>query len=290
LEKFRGAVSRSADLCILPNEKRLQEFVQKTGRTKSTELVWNVPSVEEVRPEKRPGKSAGPLRLFYGGSLSRERLPWAVLQVILGFGGTVRLDLVGYPNYDDRDYPEAIRAADAGKGTLTYHGTLPQRSDLFRIMEQCEAALCLMPMRSRYSGMEQMVGASNKPFDAMARGLAVVISDLPAWTSMYLEEGKDEAGAGGDPGCRIPDAGEKSNAKGTMSKDARNPEFRVPDPGKGYGVAIDPESGESIRAGLDWMLKNREELWEMGERGRQKIQKEWNYEKMFIKVAGDLSS
>jgi len=247
-------VGRSADLCILPNEKRLQEFVQKTGRTKPTELVWNVPSLEEVGPAKRPGNLAGPLRLFYGGSLSRERLPWAVLQVILGFGGTVRLDLVGYPNYDDRDYPEAIRAADEGRGVLRYHGTLPQRGDLFRVMDECEAALCLMPMRSRYSGMEQMAGASNKPFDAMGRGLAVVISDIPDWKKLYLPGENREGGKG----------------------------YWISD--MGYGIAINPESGESIRAGLEWMLNNREKLWEMGERGRQKIQKEWNYEKMFAPV------
>ena len=258
--------------------------MRKTGRTKPTELVWNVPSLEEVGPEKRPANLAGPLRLFYGGSLSQERLPWSVLQVILGFRGRVRLDVVGYANYEDVDYPATIREADAGMGIVRYHGALPERRDLFRVMEECEAALCLMPTRSRYVGMQTMAGASNKPFDAMARGLAVVISDLPAWTSMYLEEQKEESGAGGDPGCRIPDAGEKSNAKGTMSKDARNPEFRVPEPGKGYGVAIDPESGESIRAGLQWMLGNREKLWEMGERGRQKIQKEWNYERMFQPV------
>ena len=277
-------MARSADLCILPNGKRLQEFVRKTGRTKPTELVWNVPSLEEVGPEKRPVNPAEPLRLFYGGSLSRERLPWAVLQAILEFGGKVRLDLVGYPNYEDRDYPEAIRAADEGKGVLCYHGTLPQRGDLFRVMDECEAALCLMPLRSRFAGMEQMAGASNKPFDAMARGLAVVISDLPAWTSMYLEERKEEAGVGRDAGFRIPDAEEVSGANERMSKDPRNPEFRIPDPGKGYGIAIDPESGESIRGGLEWMLRNREKLWEMGERGRQKIQNEWNYKRLFQPV------
>jgi glycosyltransferase involved in cell wall biosynthesis len=210
--------------------------------------------LEEVGPEKRPGNLAGPLRLFYGGSLSRERLPWAVLQVILGFGGKVSLDLVGYPNYEDRDYPDAIQTADEGRGVLRYHGALPQRGDLFRVMDECEAAFCLMPMRSRYSGMEQMAGASNKPFDAMARGLAVVVSDIPDWKRLYLP-------------------GENHNC---------GKEYWISD--VGYGIAINPECEESIRGGLEWMLGNREKLWEMGERGRQKIQKEWNYERMFAPV------
>ena len=49
----------------------------------------------------------------------------------------------------------------------------------------------------------------------------------------------------------------------------------------GYGIAINPESGESIRTGLEWMLENREKIWEMGERGRQQIKEKWNYEAIF---------
>ena len=141
--------------------------------------------------------------------------------------------------------------SDGGKGVLNYHGPLPLRADLFRLMEECEAALCLMPMRSRYSGMEQMAGASNKPFDAMARGLAVVVSDIPEWKKLYLPGNNHDSGKG----------------------------YWISD--MGYGIAINPESQESIQERLEWMLNNREELWEMGERGRQKIKREWNYEKMF---------
>ncbi|NCY22152.1 hypothetical protein EBX31_09395 [bacterium] len=58
----------------------------------------------------------------------------------------------------------------------------------------------------------------------------------------------------------------------------------------GYGIAINPESGESVRAGLEWMLSNRDKLWEMGERGRQKIQSEWNYERLFQPVLKKMRS
>ena len=127
-------------------------------------------------------------------------------------------------------------------------------------MDPCEVALCLMPLQSSYAGMQTMAGASNKPFDAMARGLAVVVSDLEEWKSIYLGIGDREE--------RIEES----------------PKFRIPESGKGYGIAINPESRESIRAGLEWMLVNRVKLWEMGERGREKIQNEWNYEKAFSPV------
>jgi len=128
--------------------------------------------------------------------------------------------------------------------------------------------------------MEQMAGASNKPFDAMARGLAVVVSDFSEWRHIYLGIGDWPAQTYPCPsGTLAPEMKEYPLTRGDCEQGIEeSPKFRIPEPGKGYGIAINPESGESIRAGLEWMLNNREKVWEMGERGRQKIQKEWNYE------------
>jgi hypothetical protein len=129
-----------------------------------------------------------------------------------------------------------------------------------------------MPISSADINLVKMVGASNKPFDAMARGLAVVVSDLPRWTELYLDENTTEAGGG------RREAGRESET--CQSTDV----FRIPETGKGYGIAIKPESRESIRSGLEWMLENREKLWEEGERGRQKIRDSWNYECAFLPI------
>ena len=37
--------------------------------------------------------------------------------------------------------------------------------------------------------MQNMVGASNKPFDYMACGLPLLVTDLPEWTSTFVEPG-----------------------------------------------------------------------------------------------------
>ena len=37
--------------------------------------------------------------------------------------------------------------------------------------------------------MSHMAGASNKPFDYMAAGLALLVSDLPDWTRMFVDPG-----------------------------------------------------------------------------------------------------
>ena len=134
------------------------------------------------------------------------------------------------------------------------------RYKMLKIADTCDAAICLYTSRGKNINFKNMVGAANKPFDAMARGLAVVVSDLEEWKRLYLPGKKLERGNG----------------------------YWISD--MGYGIAINPESRESIRAGLEWMLANREKLWEMGERGRLKIETTWNYGSMFRQVAQRLEN
>ena len=90
-----------------------------------------------------------------------------------------------------------------------------------------------------------MVGASNKVFDYLASGLALLVSDLPEWKETYVEPG--------------------------------------------YGLACNPDDPQSIASALERFLKHPTEMREMGERGRQKILKEWNYEQQFMPVLGRLN-
>ena len=252
----RREVARRAEVCVLPNKERVEIFKRQTGTNRPVECVWNVPGFNEIGPRKKKPDPKEPLKLFYGGSLSPERLPLVLVEEIIGLQGAIQLEIVGYPTYSAKDYMQTVNKLEQGSGpkVITYHGVLAERKDLFQIADQCGAALCLMPMKGGDLNMRTMAGASNKPFDAMARGLAVVVSDLEEWKRIYLGIGDREE--------RIEES----------------PKFRISESGMGYGIAINPESRESIRAGLEWMLNNREKIWEMGERGRQKIQKEWNYE------------
>ncbi|MCX5686485.1 MAG: glycosyltransferase [Candidatus Omnitrophica bacterium] len=52
-----------------------------------------------------------------------------------------------------------------------------------------------------------------------------------------------------------------------------------------YGLACNPEDPEDIVRVLRWFLEHPEETREMGERGRQKILSEWNYERQFEPVS-----
>ena len=252
----RERLAREVELCVLPNEERVDIFKRQTSTNQPVECVWNVPGLKEIGPRKPKPNLQTPLKLFYGGSLAPARLSPLVLQEIIKLAGQIELEIVGYATYAAQKYIESVVSMnkETGRKTITYHGALSRRSELLAVADSCEAALCLMPMSSQDLNMRTMAGASNKPFDAMARGLAVVVSDIPEWKKLYLPGDNHEGGKG----------------------------YRISD--MGYGIAINPERVDSIKAGFNWMLSNREKLWEMGERGRQKIQSEWNYERLFQPV------
>ena len=129
---------------------------------------------------------------------------------------------------------------------VDFVGPLPTRKDLFEYCKRCDVGLTFMPKKSFDFNEQTMTEASNKPFDYLANGLAVLVSNLPDWKELYVEPG--------------------------------------------YGLACDPDDPKSIADALAWFLNHPKEMREMGERGRQRILKEWNYEQQFLPVLKKLDS
>ena len=50
-----------------------------------------------------------------------------------------------------------------------------------------------MPKISEDINMQNMVGASNKPFDYMACSLPLLVTDLPDWVAAFVEPGYGRA-------------------------------------------------------------------------------------------------
>ena len=90
-----------------------------------------------------------------------------------------------------------------------------------------------------------MTGASNKPFDYLACGLPLLVSDLPDWREMFVAPG--------------------------------------------YARACDPSDAENVAAALRWFVENPGAARAMGERGRQRIAADWNYERQFAPVLSELT-
>jgi glycosyltransferase involved in cell wall biosynthesis len=129
---------------------------------------------------------------------------------------------------------------------VVFPGALPGRKELLAWCRKCDVGLAFMPKMSDDINMQAMVGASNKPFDYLSCGLALLVSDLPDWRATYVENG--------------------------------------------YGLACDPSDPESIAGALHWFLNYPAEMRAMGERGRRRIEEEWNYDSQFSMVLERMKS
>jgi glycosyltransferase involved in cell wall biosynthesis len=190
LVRARRAAARAARLVVFPNEARAR-VVQKELRFPEDKLhvVWNVPRRAELVASTATG--AHPLIVYYHGSITPARLPETVALVVKRMAGRVRLRIAGYEAPGARGYVRHLIGNDQGASVdalIEYRGMV-QRADLLAEAARAHIGLSLIPFNSDDVNINHMAGASNKPFDYMAAGLALLVSDLPDWTRMFVEAG-----------------------------------------------------------------------------------------------------
>ncbi len=183
----RTWLARRADLCVLPNEKRVEMFREQAKTSRPTVCVWNCPSRDEaiVQPEK----SADDLILFYHGSIVPDRLPVSVIYALANLPSSVRLRIAGYETVGHPGYVRELEEfADSRELGLRfeYLGSL-SRQALLPETRKAHVGLALMPIKAMDLNLQAMAGASNKPFEYMACGLALLVSDLPDWNEMFVD-------------------------------------------------------------------------------------------------------
>ncbi len=245
----RRKIARQANVVVIPSKERADRFLNDTQTHRMIHCIWNCPSKREMSTLRQSlAKENGDptLKIYYHGSLNPYLLPLTLLKALALLEGQVRLLAIGYETVGSQGYRNIFEQRAKEIGVKKYVSLFPPkpRSELFHLAAQCEVGLALFPMHSDDFNFQHMVGASNKPFDYLANGLAVLVSDLQDWKEMYVEPG--------------------------------------------YGLACDPSDPQSIAARLQWFLDHREETQSMGERGRQRILSEWNYERQFAPVLKQL--
>lgn len=238
----RKQFARRATLCVVPNKKRGEHLARAAGTTRMPAVVWNCPRPAEVAPQ-RTGLPDGTLRILYHGSIVPDRLPLTVIEALAKLPAGVTLTVVGYETVGAAGYVDLLRARARELGIderMSFAGTLALRSELIAMCGRHDVGLALMPLETGDPNMESMAGASNKPFDYLACGLALVVSTLSDWEEMFVKPG--------------------------------------------YGLSCDPSSPESLAAALGIFAAQPEITRNMGERGRQRILREWNYDHQFQPV------
>ena len=238
----RRLLARRADICIVPNERRLAALGAEAGQLRKPVCVWNCPAVGEAASQPK-GEPGIPVWLLYHGSIVPDRLPLTVLDALALLPDSVCLRFAGYETVGARGYIATFLERGRAMGLenrIEFLGTIPQRSDLLRASSASDIGLALMPIDPYDDNCATMTGASNKAFDYMAFGMAMLVSELPDWREMFV-----------DPG---------------------------------YGIACNPEDPRSIAAALRELIGQPDEMRAMGERGRRKVQADWNYETVFRPV------
>ena len=244
LQAARLRISRDAEICILPQPFRLHAFVLQTGREGETDCVLNCPLRNEVAPARHDTDLERPFRFYYHGSLNQDRLPSAVLDALAAVSSTATLVIVGYETVGSGGYVADFlgRARALGLGErVRYVGALSARRDLLAEAGKADVGLAFMPKGIADINMMHMAGASNKPFDYLAVGAALLVSDLPEWREMFV-----------------------------------NP---------GFAFGCDPADVVSLTAAMKRCVDNPLLVRQMGELGRQRILRDWNYETQFAPVA-----
>jgi glycosyltransferase involved in cell wall biosynthesis len=184
----RSMIARRVDFCILPNRARARVFQQDTRTARPVHVVWNCPSVEEV---DGPRRNNARVRVLYHGSIVPDRLPLTVIDALPRISRPVTLCVAGYETQGAAGYLSRLRqrAREVGcADSFEYVGAKPRR-ELMAFCGTCDIGLSLMPMRSNDANMTAMTGASNKAFDYLARGLPLLVSDLPEWNDLFVDGG-----------------------------------------------------------------------------------------------------
>lgn len=245
LLELRRWLCRRCEVCILPNFDRAMAFTRQTGCTRPVIVVWNCPSMDEVRAiSGRCGSGSvdGSLNVGYAGSINEMRVPPQLIEA-LAATKNVYLTLVGYETIGSRGYINALEGLAKELGVserFRYAGVQPLRADVLRLLRENDVCLSLMPMVSDDINMCRMVGASNKTFDAFLCGIPIIVSDLRDWRAAYVDAG--------------------------------------------VALACDPRDSSSIASVLEWFRSHPVERMRMGAKARRMVEEEWNYEKQFSPV------
>ncbi len=194
--RLRHSACRKSSWVVVPNSGRASDLVATTGADASRVLtVFNCPSRNESTDASHalPQVTVGqPFWLYFHGSIVPDRLPFAVVDAMALLPDTVCLRIAGYETVGSVGYTERLisRAREQGIAhRIQAVGAIPDRSALLDLARASHVGLALMPMHSDDINMQHMVGASNKPFDYLACGCPLVVSNLADWKRMYVEPG-----------------------------------------------------------------------------------------------------
>src|SRR5690606_11386581 len=173
-----------------PSDGRAKRLSAETGRA-DVAVVWNVPLRREVAPPERGPRAGGDTRLLYHGSIVPARVPDTLLRALARLPRTVSCCITGYDPAGGA-YQEHLRALAAElklTDRVEFTGPIGTRQELMERCAEFDVGLSLLPLNPTDFNEQTMLGASNKPFDYLAAGLALLVPDRGDWHRTFVEPG-----------------------------------------------------------------------------------------------------
>ena len=192
---MRVKLARRAIVCVIPNQERYDDFREATV-PKCALMIWNAVSRSEVAEQLDTNNLQLPLRLWYQGALGEGQFPLEIVDALKQVDG-VELRYVGY-NTGTQKYDAKIqeRAKELGiQDRVRYLGSPQTREELLNLSHGSHVGLALFSIPFR----DPMAGASQKPFEYLARGMAVLVPDTKEWRHFIINNGLGRGCNPGDP-------------------------------------------------------------------------------------------
>jgi glycosyltransferase involved in cell wall biosynthesis len=184
LLRLRVGTLKRADISVFPNQQRLELAHRQAGVGAGQQfLLWNVPALKELpelhsKPEQRPER----LLLHFHGSISEVRLPEQIIEA-LASDPRVELQIVGY-DLSGRNIVEQLlaRARALGAGDrVRYLGPITDRQQLMRVAASADVGIGFVAVSAKNYNHFTGDGASNKIFEYLGAGLALLCNNSPQW-------------------------------------------------------------------------------------------------------------
>jgi glycosyltransferase involved in cell wall biosynthesis len=196
--RARDRLIARADVLVVPAEGRRASLGHAGQRAL---VVWNCPMTDEVAPAVPHARDD--FTMIYAGSISPDRVPVSFVRALSLLPENVRLRVIGYQTVGAPRYPEELRAVahDTGVGQrVEVRGPVERRMILMENeLGACDIGIATINTATEDVSLRTMVGASNKAFDYMARGLPFLVNTEAAWRDMFVSRGYAVACEPSDP-------------------------------------------------------------------------------------------
>jgi glycosyltransferase involved in cell wall biosynthesis len=130
------------------------------------------------------------LSVVYHGVVSKERIPPTVISAIASVPGAT-LTIIGYETVGSVGYADQLVELSrelAIDDRIDFMGPLP-RAELLREGLRHDVGLVWVPRRSQYINLATAVGSSQKVFDYLACGLALIVPNTSEWEEFIVAPG-----------------------------------------------------------------------------------------------------